>query len=154
MKQRNKWILILCLVAGLCSWGYYEATKAHNEFLETKAVHDTTATVIGKKDFLVDKNKPSSATKDSDSAHDTASEKRNLVYYQIDNFDQILEPRRSRVIESEKRLIEASGPRYVLDVAWFDEVKLGDKIRVSYQSFSDGHIQVWGAGKVREEITN
>src|SRR5205085_12534600 len=124
------------------------------EFLETKAVHDTTATVIGKKDFLADKNKSSSADKDPDNARDTASEKRNLVYYQIDNFDQVPEPRRSLVIESEKKLIGESGPRYVLDVSWFDEVTPGDKIRVSYQTWSDGHIQVWGAGRVREGTTN
>ena len=134
--------------------GYYKATEAHKEFLETKYIHETTATVIGKRDFLADENTPSSANKDSETAHATAGEKRNLVYYQIDTFDQVPEPRRSRVIEFEKRLIEESGPRYVLDVWWFDEVKSGDKIQVSYQTWSDGHIQVWQAAKVREVITN
>ena len=153
MKQRTKWLLILCFAIAVCAWGYYEATKAHKEFLETKAVYDTTATVIGKRDFLAEKNTPSLANKNSDSSQDLASEKRNLVYYQIDSFDQIPEPRRSHVIESEKRLIEESGPRYVLEVSWFDDVKLGDKIRISYQTWSDGHIQVWGAGIVREVTT-
>ena len=64
------------------------------------------------------------------------------VYYQIDNFDTLPEPRRSRAIEAEKERLLYSGPRSYHSVDWYDSVGVGVSVYVHYQCFSDGTLEI------------
>jgi hypothetical protein len=66
------------------------------------------------------------------------------VYYQIDNFDNLREPRRTRASESEAKRLRNLGPRYTYSVEWYDRVEPGARIYVRYQCFSDGDLIIVG----------
>jgi hypothetical protein len=152
MKRKYKWIIAFSTVIPILAFSYYELTQAHKEFLESKYVRETTATVIRKEDFRADQNNRFYVSGYGDRVEMQPGEEQKRVYYQIDTFGQLVEPRLSRVIDAERRRIEEFGPRFTYAVGWYEEVKPGDKIQVSYRAFSDGHIQVWSADRVKEVI--
>jgi hypothetical protein len=98
--------------------GYRELDRQWKEMLESKWVRTSPATVLRKTE--------------------------GRVYYQIGNFDNLPEPRRSRASESELNRMRASGPRYTYSVNWYDRVEAGSKIYVRYQCFSDGRLEIVG----------
>jgi len=51
MKRRKTSILIFSTAIAALAFGYYKLTQAQKEFVESKYVHETTGTVIGKEDF-------------------------------------------------------------------------------------------------------
>jgi hypothetical protein len=66
------------------------------------------------------------------------------VYYRIDNFDSLPEPRRSRATQTEKERVETFGVRFSYANDWYDNVHPGTKLYIHFRCFSDGDIQVWG----------
>jgi len=119
-KKRWPWISLaaLALVIGLGFFAYRALDRAEKEFKESKWVRTTTATVIRKND--------------------------GRVYYEIDNFNQVGEPRRSRATQVEKERIRDYGPRSHGADGWYDKVELGAKLYVRYQCFSNGELEIVG----------
>jgi hypothetical protein len=70
-------------------------------------------------------------------------ESQQRIYYRIENFHQVDDPRRSRAMEAEKKRVQESGPRFTYAEDWYDKVEPGEKVYVLYRCFSDGQIQVW-----------
>ncbi len=66
------------------------------------------------------------------------------VFYQIDNFDNLPEPRRSHATEKEAQLIKRSGPRSTYASDLEQKVDVGSRIYVRYQCFSDGDLIIVG----------
>lgn len=114
MNRKYKLILILSAGLAMLAFGYYQLTQAHKEFLETKYVRETTATVIGKEEFRADQNNRFYVSGYGDRVEMQPVEEQKRVYYQIDNFDHLEDPRRSRVIDAERKRIEEFGSRFTL----------------------------------------
>jgi hypothetical protein len=124
LKKRWPWISLavsICIL-GLGFVGYRALDRQWQEMLESKWVRTSPATVVRKD--------------------------QGRVYYHIDNFDNLPEPRRSRASESEQNRLRDSGPRSH-SVDWDDRVEPGAKIYVRYQCFSDGHLEIVGVDMKR-----
>ena len=140
---KSRWLLIslavvLCIVA-LTSFVNYQLQLAE----KGKMVHPTTATVTGKELFRCQEQICTYVSGYGDRVEMRAGETQERVYYQIDNFDQLDEPLRSRIMQAEEERVASSGTRFTYSVDWYDSVSVGDKIMVGYRAFSDGQIQVW-----------
>ena len=150
MKRKKIWLLILVTAMAAIAFGYYELKKAQEEFLESKYVHETTGTVVGKENFRAEDGNQFYVNGYGDKIKMQPGEQQKRVYYSIDQFDHLGEPRQSRVIEAEKGRIKEFGPRFTYAVPWYDEIKAGDKLEVSYRAFRNGSIQVWGVNRPKE----
>jgi hypothetical protein len=144
---RKRWLLIplavlLCLIA-LVLFANYQLQLAE----KGKMVHPTTATVTGKELFRCEEKICIYTSGYGDRVEMKPGETQQRVYYQIDNFNQLDEPLRGRVVQAEKERIAKFGTRFTYSVDWYDSVGVGDKIRVGYRAFSDGQIQVWTVSK-------
>jgi hypothetical protein len=64
-----------------------------------------------------------------------------LIYYQIDNFDQVPEPRRSALLISEAARIKKLGFRFYYfstpEKALYDATQVGDQLEVTYRYIGD-----------------
>jgi hypothetical protein len=114
--------VVVCLV-GAGYLGYRELDRRWQEMLQSKLVHTSPATVVRKSD--------------------------GRVYYQIDSFDDLSEPRRTRATESEANRLRTRGPRYTYSVDWYDRVEPGSKVYARYQCFSDGDLIIVGVDTTR-----
>jgi hypothetical protein len=125
--RRWFWIPLIGLGCGITLGyhAYHEVDRQQKEMLESKWVRTSPATVLSKTD--------------------------GRVYYQIENFDALPEPRRGKALASEANHVRDSGPRCTYSVAWYDRVDVGSQIYVRYQCFSDGHLEIVGTdvGKPR-----
>lgn len=120
LRKRWLWIsvgIIVCVV-GLGYAGYHELDRQWNDMLLSKVTWTSPATVVRKAD--------------------------GRVYYHIDNFDRLPEPRRSRAMEVEMIRLQNSGPLSRGPVDWYDRVEPGSKICVRYQCFSNGQLEIVG----------
>jgi hypothetical protein len=125
LKKRWPWIslaVLVCLIT-LGYLGYRELDRRWQEMIQSKLVHTSPATVVRKSD--------------------------GRVYYQIDNFDNLSEPRRTRATESETNRLRTTGPRYTYAVDWYDRVQSGSKVYARYQCFSDGDLIIVGVDTIR-----
>jgi hypothetical protein len=146
LKQRWVWISLAVLVSllGLGFFAYRALDRAEKEFKESKWVRTTSATVIRKEPFRCEEKGCFYTSGYGDQSEMKQGESQERVYYRIENFDQVDEPRRSRAIEAEKKRVQESGPRFTYAEDWYDKVEPGEKVYVQYRCFSDGQIQVWG----------
>ena len=112
----------MCVI-GVGYVGYRELDRRWQEMLESKLVRTSPATVLRKSE--------------------------GRVYYQIDNFDNLREPRRTRASEAEAKRLRNLGPRFTYSVKWYDLVEPGTRIYVHYQCFSDGDLIIVGTDTER-----
>ena len=119
---RKKWpwisVAILVCVVGLGYAGYSEFDRQWNEMLLSKVTWTSPATVVREAD--------------------------GQVYYHIDNFDRLPEPRRSRAMAVELIRSQNSAPLSSGPVDWYDRVYPESKICVRYQCFSNGQLEIVG----------
>jgi hypothetical protein len=144
-ERRWVWVCVVALAALilLIISGMRKLDEADKEFKESKWVRTTTGTVLRKELFRC--QEPTCIYVGyGGRAEIQRGVSQQRVYFQIDNFDQVGEPRLSRAIQSEKELVRANGPRSTSEVDWYDRVITGDKLSVRYQCFSDGRIEIVG----------
>ena len=122
MKIFNKqwfWVVtVFVLMVGIGWVVKRELDRQWQEMLESKWVRSSPATVLRKDG--------------------------GRVYYHIDSFDNLPEPRRSRASEQEAIRLRHSNPRFTYSVDWYDRVEAGSKIYVRYQCFSNGDLEIVG----------
>jgi hypothetical protein len=145
LKRRWPWIslLVLVIVAMLIVLVLRYLDRAEKEFKESKGVRTTSGTVL-RKEVFVCREPTCFYLGYGRGAEMKVGESQQRVYYQIDNFDQVSESRRSKALESERGLVQMYGPRSTYAVNWFDWVQTGSKLQVRYQCFSDGQIEIAG----------
>lgn len=146
IRKRWPWItlaVLLCAV-GVSVIVYRELNRRWQEMLESKFVRTTQATVIRKEEFQCDKAPCFYLSGYDDWVEMKPGETQRRIYYQIDNFDRLNEPRRSRALQAENNRVETVGARFTYAEDWYDTVAPGMKIYVRYRCFSDGKIEVWG----------
>ena len=145
LKRRWVWISVSVFLAiiPLVFITLHELNEAEKEFKESKWVRTTSGTVLRKELFRC--NQPTCAYISYDGRTEIKNgETQKRVYFQIDNFDQVGEARRTKAVEREKELVIMYGPRSTSGVDWFDRVEPGAKLIVRYQCFSDGRIELVG----------
>lgn len=63
------------------------------------------------------------------------------IYYQIDNFDQVPEPKRSQLWQSEETRIKKFGFRFhplsTPEKAFYDKTQVGDRLEILYRYIGD-----------------
>jgi len=145
LKRRWVWISIFVFLAivVLSSVALRALNEADKEFKESKWVRTTSGTVLRKELYRC-----SQATcvyigySGRTEMKDGETQKR--VYFQIDNFEQVNDSRRTKALARERELVRMYGPRSTHEVDWYDRVEPGAKLLVRYQCFSDGQIEVVG----------
>jgi len=148
------WFLILFTTIAAIAFGYYKLKQAQEKFIEAKTLHETIATVTTKEDFRAEKENQFYVNEYGDTIKMQLGEQQKRVYYSIDKFDGLGEPRQSRVIEAEKKRMEEFGPRFIHAVPWYDEVKVGDKLEITYRAFRDGKTEIWGIVRQQKAIAH
>jgi hypothetical protein len=149
MNLRARKFLLASLVVAACLaavglYGYFALKRAEREFMESKWVRTTTGTVISKELFRCEQTSCPYLSSYGDRIEMKAGDSQRRIYYRINNFDQVPEPRRDRVIQEEGRRVAQFGERFTYDVDWYDAAKPGDKVEVRYQAFGDGNVGVVG----------
>jgi len=145
LKRRWPWItLVVLVIVGVLAVSVVRyLDRAEKEFKESKWVRTTSGTVL-RKEVFVCREPTCFYLGYGKRAEMKGGESQQRVYYQIDNFDQVSEPRRQNAVEAEKALVKMYGPRSTSSVNWFDRVAPRSKLQVRYQCFSDGQIEIVG----------
>lgn len=157
MKIFSKRFLVIALAVAIaisaCSFFVIRAVnEANKELLESKLVRHSTGTVIKKELFECKEENCFYVSGYGDRVEMKRGEKQQRIYYQIDNFENLNEPRRSGTTETEKERVDKYGLRFTYAVSWFDDVQVGEKVDVGYRAFSNGQIQVWFVDRVKGRV--
>lgn len=141
-KKKWPWVslaLLLCTAIGGCFYLQY----LFRQMVLSKGIWPTQATVIRKEHFRCD-DSPCSYTSDYGTHVEMKrGDTQDRVYYSIDNFDTLPEPRRSRATQVEKERVEKFGVRFSYADSWYDKVGPGTKLYIGFRCFNDGNIEVW-----------
>ena len=118
-------VLAACLVVG------YALSR-----LRGQGVHTTTAVVKAKEYIRYDENHHTYVDDLGQTLQALPGTEEWRVYYQIDNFDQVPEPKRSQLWQSEEARIKKFGFRYhyysTPEKASYDKAQVGDRLDVLY----------------------
>jgi hypothetical protein len=140
--HRSSWIKISLVVVGvLLLVGYLvmrQIDKGFQQLNEAKAARTTTAVVKDKNYVRFDDKNHSYIGDFGDPIEVAPYTEQWRIYYQIDNFDQVPEPRRSRLVKSEEERIKKYGHRFrTVSKEKFDSTQIGDKLEVLYRYIGD-----------------
>jgi hypothetical protein len=141
-EKKWPWIslaVLTCVVIG----GYLYVQYLFREMVRSKGINTTEATVLRKEHFQCDDAPCVFTSGYGDRDELKRGETQDRVYYRIDNFDTLEEPRRSRAVQVENDRVRNSGVRFSYADDWYDKVRPGTKLYIRFRCFSDGAIQVW-----------
>jgi len=115
--------------------------KNLNSFNNAKKVRTTTAVVKAKQYVRFDEKNHSYVNDFGETVQATLGTEQWRVYYQIDNFDQVPEPKRSQLVQSEETRIKQFGFRFypssTPDKAVYDKAQVGNQLEVRYRYMGD-----------------
>lgn len=108
---------------------------------EAKKVRTTTAVVKAKEHVRFDEQNHSYVNSFGETVQVPPGTEQWRVYYQIDNFDQVQDPKRSELQRSEDARITKFGFRFYpssgSDKAAYDKAQVGDQLEVRYRYMGD-----------------
>jgi hypothetical protein len=108
-----------------------------NSLNEAKKVRTTTAIVKAKEYIRFDDKKHSYVNNFGESIDVPPGTEQWRIYYQINNFDQVHEPIRSQLWQSEDARIKQFGFRFypsgTPDKARYDRAQVGDRLEIQYR---------------------
>lgn len=108
---------------------------------EAKKVRTTTAVVKAKEYVRFDEKNHSYVNNFGESVQVAPGTDQSRIYYQIDNFDQVPDPKRSQLWQSEEARIKQFGFRFypssTPDKAAYDKAQVGDQLEVRYRYMGD-----------------
>jgi hypothetical protein len=108
---------------------------------EAKRVRTTTAVVTGKEYVSFDEQNHWYVNNFGETVEVMPGFEQWRIYYRIDNFDQVPEPKRSQLWQSEESRIKQFGFRFypsgTPDKAAYDQAQVGDKLEVRYRYMGD-----------------
>ncbi len=158
--KRHRNLLFLAaavLLIPICLWTVLELShRFGSRLIEAKMFRQTTATVTRKEYVKFDETNHFYIGDLGDRIEGRPGDEQGRVYYEFDNFDQIEEPMRSRLMQLEKKRISEGRPRFWFknfnDRRWYDSVEVGDKLLVSYRPLSSGEIEVATVRKADQQV--
>jgi uncharacterized protein YaiE (UPF0345 family) len=141
----------------LIALGYYFVPRLSNrievQIFEQKAVRTGVGIVIRKEYVKFDESNHSYQHIDGYPVVRRPGDEEWRVYYQIQSFDGIAEPFRSRLLLAEKDLTANRGRRFtIVSKEQYDKIKVGDELKVSWRWRGDDKVEIVDAGKIVEII--
>ena len=141
----GRWLLTGIGVLVIVAFSVYlllrAADNAVSSLNEAKKVRTTTAVVKAKEHLRFDEQNHSYVNNFGETVQVPPGTEQWRVYYQIDNFDQVPEPKRSELQRSEDARIKQFGFRFytssTLDKAVYDQAQIGDRLEVNYRYIGD-----------------
>ena len=122
-------------------FGYRILLRRSEEMLRAKSAYTTTATVTAKQKVVISKEQPYYIGDLDERIPQLPGTGQWRIYYQIDNFDQVPEPKRTELISSEARRQKEFGNRfrsyYENAREFYDRTEVGDKLAVNYKYIGD-----------------
>lgn len=111
--------------------------------IDAKTVRRTTATVTGKVYVRFDEGDHSYAHDNGYKVNRMPGDEEWRVYYRIDNFDQLDEPLRGRLLRLEESRVAEGRRRYTMESKeWYEGIRVDDSLTVLYQLAGDDGIEV------------
>ena len=140
-----RWLLSGIAVLTIVAFSVYLLLRASDNAVsslnEAKKVRTTTAVVKAKEHIRFDEQNHSYVNNSGETVQAPPGTEQWRVYYQIDNFDQVLEPKRSELQRSEDARIKQFGFRFYTsstpDKAVYDKAQVGDRLEVRYRYIGD-----------------
>jgi len=146
-KQRialRPWVLsllLLPLLALLAIAGYRIFTANWDQMLKSNLARTTTATVREKREVIITEQEPYYVNDLDDRIQERPGTRQFRVYYEIDNFDQVSEPKRTELIKSEQDRVREYGRRFRAysenNRELYDRTQVGDKLEIHYRYIGD-----------------
>jgi hypothetical protein len=154
-RKMSKWSVVLACAMVLIVAGYFclpmLAQWLDEKVSEGQMFHSTTGTVTRKEHVRFDETNHSYIGNLGDRIEVRPGDEQWRVYYEFDNFDQLPEPKRSRLMRLERERIANGRVRHWFDdKEWYDSIKVGDKLIIGYKPFDDGKIEVANVSKANE----
>jgi hypothetical protein len=140
-----RWVVIGIAALAVIGLSVYLLMRAADNTLgnlnEAKKVRTTSAIVKSKEYVLFDEKNHWYVNDFGDTVEVTPGFAQWRIYYQIDNFDQMPEPKRSELIRSEEARIKQFGFRFypagTPDKKGYDKAQVGDRLEVRYRYMGD-----------------
>jgi hypothetical protein len=134
-------VIIFVTLVLLGKWFYGELDSRWKEMLQSNLAHSTTGTVRSKGKFTISKEEPYYINDLGDKISKAPGTEQWRVYYQIDNFDQVPEPKRTELENLEIKREQRYGMRfrnfYVESMEEYDRMEIGDKLEIVYRYIGD-----------------
>lgn len=112
-----------------------------NPLNEAKKGRTTTAVVKAKEYVRFDEKNHWYVNNSGEIVEATPGTEQWRIYYQIDNFDQVPEPKRSQLWQSEQTRIEKFGFRFhplsTPEKSFYEKTQIGDRLEILYRYMSD-----------------
>lgn len=136
-----KWLLIGIGVLSIVGLSVYLLLRVADNSLkqlnEAKKVRRTTAVVKAKEYVRFDESNHSYVNNFGEIVQVSPGTEQWRVYFQIDNFDQVPEPKRSKLQRAEDSRIKKFGFRFypsrTSDKADYDKAEVGDRLEIEYR---------------------
>ena len=141
----TRWLLIgigVLAIVGLSVYLLFRAADNHlNRLNEAKKGRTTTAVVKAKEYVRFDDKNHTYIGDFGEPMNATPGTEQWRIYYQIDNFDQVPEPKRSQLWQSEETRIKTFGFRFhplsTPEKAFYDKTQVGDRLEILYRYMGD-----------------
>jgi hypothetical protein len=144
-SNTSRWVLIGLSVLTVLSLSVYlivtRAQKNLESLNEAKKARITTAVVKAKEQVHFEEKNRSYIGDYGQTVEVPSGTDRWRIYYQIDNFDQVPEPKRGELLLSEAARIKKLGFRFyhfsTPEKALYDATQVGDQLEVTYRYIGD-----------------
>lgn len=127
--------LVLLVIAGFLLFKVLQ--RRWEEILRANRAYTTSGTVMEKKKFVITSEDPYYISDLGDRIPEIPGTEQWRIYYEIDNFDQVPEPKRTELMQAEVRRLNERGmrfyPFYAQEKEFYDRTEVGDKLVVRYQ---------------------
>ena len=138
------WVLIVVGIAILGLSVYLALKRVEknlNSLNEAKKGRTTRAIVRAKEYVRFDEQNHSYVNNFGETVEAIPGTEQWRIYYQIDNFDQVPEPKRSQLWQSEETRIKKFGFRFhplsTPEKAYYDKTQVGDRLEILYRYMGD-----------------
>lgn len=122
-------------------WTYKYFQRRWDDMLRANLAYTTTGTVRDKRKFVITKEEPYYIGDLDGRIPETPGTEQSRIYYEIDNFDQLPEPKRTELTNAETNRKQELGmrfyPFYEQDKDFYNRTQIGDKLAVHYKYIGD-----------------
>lgn len=144
-RSSVRWLVIGIGVLGAIGLSLYLLLRVADNTLDSlndaKKVRTTTGVVTAKEYVRFSENNQSYVNNFGETVEVTPGTEQWRIYYRINNFDQVPEPKRNELWQSEEARIKKFGFRFypsgTPDKAAYDKAHTGDRLEVRYRYIGD-----------------
>jgi len=118
-------------------WSYRYLQRRGEEMIRANLAYTTTGVVKDKRRIVISKEEPYYINSLDREIPKLPGTEQWRIYFEIDNFDQVPEPKRTELVNAESRRKEQFGLRFYpfseQERSFYDRTKIGDKLAVHYK---------------------